>query len=352
MANPEHLAILKQGVEVWNEWREENPKIGPDLSGADLKNTIQISANFSSVNLAEANLTSAILTDTDFAWANLYRANLFDAKLYNAEMYEAQLVEVNISGANLFGANLAGTGLEHANLSGTDLSVVDLTGAYLTDADLSNARLSDTTFLNVDLSKTRGLDTVVHGLPSTIGIDTIYKSKGKIPESFLRGCGVPEDLIKFIPSITNQPFDYYSCFISYSSKDKVFARKLHADSETAGIRVWFAREDMKIGDRIRDRLDQSIRLYDKLLLILTEDSIESDWVEKEVETAFEKERRNPGKTVLFPIRLDDAVMDTDKAWAADIRRTRHIGDFTKWQDHDAYQKNFDRLLRDLKASEE
>lgn len=71
-----------------------------------------------------------------------------------------------------------------------------------------------------------------------------------------------------------------------------------------------------------------------------------------METAFEKERKNPGNTVLFPIRLDDAVMDTDKAWAADIRRTRHIGDFTDWKNHDSYKSNFDRLLRDLKASEE
>jgi len=55
------------------------------------------------------------------------------------------------------------------------------------------------------------------------------------------------------------------------------------------------------------------------------------------------------KLVLFPIRLDDAVMETDRAWAASLRRTRHIGDFRAWKDHDPYQKSFDRLLRDLKA---
>ena len=77
------------------------------------------------------------------------------------------------------------------------------------------------------------------------------------------------------------------------------------------------------------------------------------WVEDEVESALEKERkakeRGEERTVLFPIRLDSAVMDTDAAWAASIRRTRHIGDFTEWKDHDSYQKAFDRLLRDLKA---
>jgi hypothetical protein len=71
-------------------------------------------------------------------------------------------------------------------------------------------------------------------------------------------------------------------------------------------------------------------------------------VQKEVETAFEEEQRQ-SKLILFPIRLDTVVMETNQAWAADIRRVRNIGDFTKWKEHDAYQKAFDRLLRDLKA---
>jgi hypothetical protein len=54
------------------------------------------------------------------------------------------------------------------------------------------------------------------------------------------------------------------------------------------------------------------------------------------------------QTVLFPVRLDEAVMETDQAWAADIRRTRHIGDFSRWKNHDTYQQAFERLLRDLK----
>ncbi len=73
------------------------------------------------------------------------------------------------------------------------------------------------------------------------------------------------------------------------------------------------------------------------------------WVEKEVETAFEKETRK--KTVLFPVSLDDSVMETDESWAADIRRTRHIGDFTNWKNHDSYQQAFKRLLRDLQAED-
>jgi hypothetical protein len=71
-------------------------------------------------------------------------------------------------------------------------------------------------------------------------------------------------------------------------------------------------------------------------------------LEDEVESAFERERRD-GKLVLFPIRLDSAVMDTPVAWAATLRRTRNIGDFSQWKAHDAYSKAFERLLRDLKT---
>jgi hypothetical protein len=141
---------------------------------------------------------------------------------------------------------------------------------------------------------------------------------------------------------------YYPCFISYSSKDEAFAQKLHADLQGRGVRCWFAPEDMRIGDKIRPTIDRSIQAHDKLLLILSEHSINSDWVEKEVETAFEKESQTK-QWVLFPIRLDSVVMNTDQAWAADIRRTRHIGDFSRWKDHDAYQQAFERLLRDLQA---
>ena len=98
---------------------------------------------------------------------------------------------------------------------------------------------------------------------------------------------------------------------------------------------------------IRSRGRYRHGLYDKLLLILSEHSVKSPWVEKEVETAFEKEQKS-GKLTLFPVKLDNTVMETDQAWAADIRRMRHIGDFTRWKEHDEYQKGLTRLLRDLK----
>lgn len=106
---------------------------------------------------------------------------------------------------------------------------------------------------------------------------------------------------------------------------------------------------MRIGARIRSTIDESIRVYDKLLLVLSEKSLTSQWVEQEVETALRKERQPGGATVLFPVRLDDSVLESSEGWPALVKDTRHIGDFTRWEEHGPYMKAFERLLRDLKA---
>jgi uncharacterized protein YjbI with pentapeptide repeats len=318
MADEEHLALLRQGRDAWNAWREQNQDvIDPDLSGAYLES---------------ANLCGANLRCVDLKFAKLSSADLSGADLSNAELDDATLWEADLRNANLVFAYLIRTNLTRANLSGADLA-----GAYL----------GQTVFGDVDLGRTKNLDKCGHDGPSIIDYQTLQQS-GQLSLSFLRGCGLPDNLIEYLPSLLNQPIQFYSCFISYSSKDDAFARRLHADLQDTGIRCWFAPEDMKIGDRIRTRIDEVIRLHEKLLLVLSVNSIESGWVEKEVETAFEKERET-NSTVLFPVRLDDAVMESKTGWAADIRRTRHIGDFRRWKDHDGYREAFDRLLRNLKV---
>jgi hypothetical protein len=161
---------------------------------------------------------------------------------------------------------------------------------------------------------------------------------------------VPEDFIIYMRSLVTQPIQFYSCFISYSSKDQDFVNKLHEDLQSKGVRCWFAPKDLRIGDKFRDLIDESIRLHDKLLIVLSASSVASPWVGDEVESAIEREHREE-RTVLFPIKIDEAVMVSRQAWAATIRRARHIGGFTGWKDHDSYQKAFDRLLRDLKAED-
>lgn len=334
MANKEHLAILKQGVKTWNAWNGER---WGNQGEADLKEADLRRLDLSGINLSGANLTGADLGKANLRWAHFFASNLQTADLH---------------GVDFWGASLQASDFRESNFRGADFSLARLRGANLAGADLSDSTMLDTIFARVDLSKVHGLEKIRHHGPSTIGIDTIYRSGGNIPEAFLRGAGVPEPFIVQMKSLVAamSPIEFYSCFISYSSKDQEFAERLHADLRSRNVRCWFAPEDLKIGDKLRPSFDEAIRVHDKLMVLLSENSVSSPWVEKEVETAFEKERRQ-NRTVLFPIRLDDAVMETNEAWAADIRRTRHIGDFSDWKNHDSYKKAFERLLRDLKAED-
>ena len=268
MANPEHLAILKQGVEAWNKWREENPEVRwPDLYGAYLHGEDFSGINFNQVNLNHTNLEGVVLSKANLTFAQLKSANLtyaelieadlsgatIEARLINANLTRANLKEVSLHGSNLGGAqlveaNLAHSGLgsidlRHACLDRANLSCSALVFACMDDTELNETNFRDVTvgatlFGNVNLSTAKGLETVRHDGPSTMGIDTIVRSGGNIPESFLRGCGVPETFITYARSLVGKPINFYSCFISHSSKDKRFCERLYAYLQANGVRVW------------------------------------------------------------------------------------------------------------------
>jgi uncharacterized protein YjbI with pentapeptide repeats len=325
MADRAQVSRLTRGVKAWNKWRQSNSDVTP--------------------NLRRAILRQSVLRGADFSRSDLRGAELAGADLRGADL----------TGADLRGANLPRADLRWANLHGADLRNVDLFFATISDADLSAANLGNSimgwTLLGaIDLSAVEGLESVRHMAPSSIGIETFYLSKGKIPDAFMRGAGVPHKFVIYMRSLVVNPIEYYSCFISYSSKDEDFAKRLHADLQSEHVRCWFAPEDLKIGDKLRPEIDEAIHLSEKLLLVLSRNSVRSPWVETEVEIGFERERQQK-RLVLFPIRLDDAVMQASEAWAADIRRTRHIGDFRQWKNHDTYRASFLRLLRDLNAED-
>ena len=346
MANPEHLEILKQGVARWNKWREEHAGMLP---------------NFCEANLERASLRQANLSGADFRNGQLRGANLRDADLSGANFGEADLRGADLGAANLGKANLQETDLSFANLTAANLReayllVADLYRANLDRAGFSRARAGGTRFTAVDLSTTQGLETVKHRGPSSIGIDTLYKSRGKIPEVFLRGCGVPDEFIAYIGSMVGRPIEFYSCFISYSTKDQEFAERLHADLQAKSVRCWFAPHDVKGGRKLHEQIDEAIRLHDRLLLILSEHSMSSEWVNTEIAKARRREVKEV-KRVLFPVRLVGFETlrdwecfdgDTGKDSAREIREY-FIPDFSNWKDHDSYRTAFERLVKDLKA---
>ena len=197
-----------------------------------------------------------------------------------------------------------------------------------------------------------------HFGPSSVGIDTLFGSGGKIPAEFLRGCGIPDELITYLPSLLGslQPIQFYSCFISYSTKDEDFAKRLHSRMRDEGLRFWYSPEDIKSGQKLHEQIDQAIRVYEKLLLVLSPNNMNSEWVRTEIRKARKIEIKE-GQRKLFPIRLVDFEVirdwecfdaDSGKDLGVEIREY-FIPDFTNWKDHDAFEKGFDRLLNDLKA---
>src|SRR6266446_2508128 len=145
------------------------------------------------------------------------------------------------------------------------------------------------------------------------------------------------------------PSKFVSCFISYSWNDKEFAARLYDDLQQVGVRCWLDAKEMKAGERIYDQIDRAIQVHDKVLLILSQASVKSQWVRQEVRNALGLERQRH-TTVLFPLRVDDAVLSLKGTPELKSLRERFIVDFSSWQDKNHYQRAFSSLMRDLAIS--
>jgi hypothetical protein len=137
MANEEHLALLRKGVEEWNAWRRYHMNIVPDFSGANFSD-----ANLSQCMLNHANFSDADVSDVNLSHAHLWAADFSRAHLSHTNLSNANLGHANLSHANFSRVNLTGVNLYNANLNSTDLTGADLTRANLINAQFTNAKLS------------------------------------------------------------------------------------------------------------------------------------------------------------------------------------------------------------------
>jgi TIR domain-containing protein/pentapeptide repeat protein len=336
MANEEQLSILKQGVHVWNAWRAENPNLEVDLRKANLSKT-----NLRGIDFSDANLSKA-----DFSGANLRKSNLRYANLRRANLRGAYLSRVDFTKADLTSANLWGTSLVESNFL--------------------NAVIGYTIFGLSDLSDAIGLGSVLHQGPSTLGIDAITKSQGKISEVFLRGCGLSdweiEEVKLYDPNLSNEEIDEIlhrihdlrasqvlqisPLFVSYSHVDSNFVNKIGDRLTEKGIRFWRDIHEMKAG-RIEKQIDTAISQNRTVLLILSEHSLNSDWVEHEVRTARALEKEL-GRDTLCPIALDDSWKKS--FWPKRVMEQimeYNILDFSAWKDDVKFEGMFRKLIDGL-----
>jgi uncharacterized protein YjbI with pentapeptide repeats len=372
-----------------------------DLTGADLTNANLTNASLTNANLTDANLTDAGLADAgltraaltganltgaDLTCANLMGADLTYANLTNAHLRAANVTGANLTDADLTGANLTDANLTDANLTNAKLEDAGLTRANLTRANLTDADFLDATFLrthldrtvltgsiwgdtflaSVKLSDAIGLEAISHVGPSFVTTDTLLLSEGKLPHVLLRGCGLSDWEIEaarlYDPSLSaHQISDIQyrvfelragasiqigSLFISYNQGDSDFVAALEKKLDETGVRYWRDVHHAPAG-RLDKIIDRAMRLNPTVLLILSKNSVESDWVEDEATRAreLEKELRHD---VLCPIALDDSWEQCN--WSRPLRtqiKKYNVLRFDDWENPTAMTERFSRLVEGL-----
>ena len=408
MADIELVQIVKRGRDAVTAWREENPNRimdlnacymshariplvnlrGADMRGgdfmgamirrADLSNGYLNDAHFYRADLREANLSRAIasganlrgadlrnanLSGINFDRATLSEANLSGADLTNANLDRANLDRSNFTGANLTGASFNGANLSRSNLSASVLNEADFYEAVLNDvltgeADFRNCIIGYTVFQNCALDEAIGLDNVRHDAPSTIGLDTLLRSRGALPESFILGSGVPAAVVGLQESVADAPVSTLEVHISCANADIAFARQLENNLRAQGIRSWVFAEGFR-GNPLVDRratsgeeeIERWVRHYDRLVVVCSAAGLDSETVRNDI-TAAQEVQNTSDRWTMFLIDADGVMaggrVRSARLLAEDFRIFNLTGQAEATED---YQTTLDDLAANLRAEQ-
>lgn len=352
---------LRAGIDAWAGWRKAHagsfPDLrglqceGEDLSGFDLSRCNLHGANFTRAQLDGADLRHCDLVQARFGSARLHGTRFHGANLRKCVLYRADMTATDLTQCNLHRATLDG-----ARLSGTDLQFATFTHCSFAGTDFDGAIMGGTSITGGDLGKAVNLEGVVHTRKSSIGVDTLELSRGDLPAAFLRGCGVAERFMK-VSADRSDP-GYCSAFISYSHEDKDFAERLFATLQAHGVRCWLDDHALAFGADIREEIDSGIAEHDRVLLCCSRHSLESCWVDKELERALAKEeqlwRKHRSRTLtILPLNLDGYLVEGwDGSRSVEIR-SRLAADFEGWREDDAvFERSVARVVQALRMPDD
>lgn len=405
MANMDHVQLVKRGRDHVARWREANPDVnldlnaaymsyvrapqvdvsGADIRDADLMGAVLHRANLSGCYMNPCHLYHANLREANLTRARMNGANLRGADLRGADLSGADLDRAVLSEANLTGAKLVNTNLSRANLSGANLTDADLTGASFVGASLVRAKLTNATcsntdffqtqfwsvdltgadlagsqfgysiFQDCDLSGVKGLDQVRHDAPSTVGLDTLFRSHGQIPEAFLKGAGVPEAAIGFLETAKGDVTSLADCFISCIDEDEETAKALRDDLFALGVRCWVFSQIVR-GNPLVDRhstsdqeeVERWVRSYDKMVVLVSAKSLEVEAVLNDI-THAKQLQLSTEKWSIFMAATDNVLMDPKSRFARSLAVEHVVFDLRGRQDDpETYRKEVERLAEALK----
>ena len=408
MANMEHVQLARRGRDTVARWRENNPNeildlnaaymsyvrmpqvniSGADLRNADLMGAVMQRANLSGchmnpchlyhANLREAdisrarlngaNLRGANMSGADLSGADLDRATLSDANLAGAKLNNANLSRVNLTGANLTGADLsgasfAGAALVRANLTDATMTGSDFYQTQFWSAEFSGARMAGsllgyTVFQDCDLSVAHGLDEARHDAPSTIGVDTLYRSGGRLPAAFLTAAGIPGSIMDFQSAISGVASLLHQVYISCRDADEEFASIVSADLNALGVRSWVFSERVR-GSALVDRhstsdqeeVERWVRTYDKMVVVGTARALDTEAILNDITQAKERQL-SEDKWVLFLASADNTLVRPSSRSARNLSAEHTVFDLRGYKDdRAAYEPELSRLAEALKQDQ-
>ena len=403
MANMDQVQIVRQGRDAVAKWREEHPGefmdlnacymshtripmvnlTGSDMRNSDLMGAMLRRADLSDCRLNPIHLYRADLREAKFVGsllngANLRGADCRDANFQDADLDRIILSDANLTGANLRGANLSRANLDRANLTGADLTGATLNGAALTRTNLSEATFKEsdfyeavfnttpmtgadftgsimgyTVFQNCNLSDAVGLDLVRHDAPSTLGLDSLFRSGGEIPDTFLTGVGSPESLAAYQGSLVGSAALSDDYFISCAAGDVALATRLQDNLRANGARCWIFPENAR-GSALVDRRSTSeeeeverwIRHYDKLVVVCTAEAFASETIRNDI-TAAKEQQMSRDQWVLFLVAENGFMNSPRDRYARGLASEHRVFDLpSQGDDAQAYQE----AIADLAAT--
>ena len=405
MANMDHVQLVKRGRDHVARWREANPEDNLDLNAAYMSYVRAPQVDISGADVRDADLMGAVLHRANMSGCymnpcHLYHANLREANLTRARMNGANLRGADLRGADLSGAdldrtvlsdaNLAGAKLVNANLSraslvGADLTGADLTGASFVGASLVRANMTDAICLNsdffqtqfwrvdlagaelagsmfgysvfqdCDLSNVKGLDQVRHDAPSTVGLDTLFRSHGQIPEAFLKGAGLSDAVLAFLETAKGDTTSLGDIYISCVDEDEEIAKLLRDDLRAAGVRCWVFSQVVR-GNPLVDRhstsdqeeIERWVRAYDKMVVLASARSLEVESVLNDI-THAKQQQLTTEKWSIFLGAIDDTLAESKSRFARSLAAEHVVFDLRgKQSDPETYGKEVERLAEALK----
>ena len=404
MANPEHAALARQGPHAIARWREQHYRgrerldlSSAHLSRAKLPNVDLAFDELSGIDLTDADLSRSQLGGSNLRSAHLSRANLSWINLQRAKLTGAALVRTNLSGSCLRGVDLQGADLSYADLSSADLRDANLAGADLTEANLSwsdlsgalltKAKLSGanldvanvtsvdfrgtslirtklnrtlfsealfelTLFADCDLSQALRLDSARHLGPSIIGLDTLARSNGAIPELFLRRAGVAPTIIAMQAQLRESAANHLRVLLISSIGDVDLVNRLESDLRSEGISCWRLMIDEENALRSNGIFPTQMRssYCDQMVLICSEHSLDSPFGWRFFDRLAQKPgAAESGNAAVVTVAVDDALYSRQDQLCENLRR-HGIVDFRRSDQIDAYRKGLAEVIAALQST--